>query len=45
MQDLQFQAEMDRYDELYARAEKAAEHERQRLELEALKSGDNDPIH
>jgi len=36
---------MDRYDELYARAEKAAEFERRRLELEALKSGDNDPIH
>jgi len=36
---------MDRYDELYARAEKAAEFERRRLELEALKSGDNNPIH
>ena len=45
MQDLQFQAEMDRYDELYARAKKVAERERQRLELEALKSGDNNPVH
>jgi hypothetical protein len=57
MQDLQFRAEMDRYDKLYARAKKAAERERQRLELkalksgealesgEALKSGDNNPVH
>ena len=36
---------MDCYDELYARAEKAAKCERQRLELKALKSGDNDLIH
>jgi len=36
---------MDCYDELYARAEKAAKCKRRRLELEALKSGDNDPIH
>jgi hypothetical protein len=32
---------MDRYDELYARAMTIAERERQRLELEALESGDN----
>jgi hypothetical protein len=44
MQDLQFQAKMDCYDELYARAKKAAERERQRLKLEALKSGNSDPI-
>jgi hypothetical protein len=45
MQNLQFQAEIDRYNELYAKAEKATECERRRLELEALKSRDNDPIH
>jgi hypothetical protein len=32
---------MDRYDKLYARAKTIAERERQRLKLEALKSGDN----
>jgi hypothetical protein len=32
---------MDCYDELYARAMTIAEHERQHLELKALKSGDN----
>jgi hypothetical protein len=36
---------MDCYDELYARAKKAAKRKRRRLELEALKSGDNNPIH
>jgi hypothetical protein len=45
LQDLQFRAEMDRYDELYSRAKKAAECERQRLELEALKGEDNSTIH
>jgi hypothetical protein len=45
MQDLQFQAEMDRYDELYARAKTVAERERQHLELEALESGDYNAIH
>jgi hypothetical protein len=41
MWNLQFQAEMDCYDKLYARAKTIAERKRQRLELEALKSGDN----
>ena len=45
MQDLQFQAKMDCYNKLYARAEKAAKCERQRLKLKALKSRDNNPIH
>ena len=36
---------MDCYDKLYARAEKAAKCERQRLKLKVLKSGDNNPIH
>jgi hypothetical protein len=36
---------MDRYDKLYARAKTVAERERQRLELEALESGDNNAIH
>jgi hypothetical protein len=45
LQDLQFRAEMDRYDELYSRAKKAAECERQRLELKALEGEDNSTIH
>jgi hypothetical protein len=43
--DLQFWAEMDCYDKLYNRAKKAAECERQRLELEALEGEDNSTIH
>jgi len=36
---------MDRSDKLYARAKTVAERERQRLELEALESGDSNAIH
>ena len=36
---------MDRSDKLYARAKIVAESERQRLELEALESGDSNTIH
>ena len=41
MVDLQFQAEMNRYNELYARAQRIAESERQRLELEVLEDRDD----
>jgi len=42
LQDLQFQVEINRYNELYARVR---EREHQRLELEALEDIDDNTVH